>query len=74
MLSGLSRCAGVVLVEKQSKKLKQVEFVPLGPGKALAVLVCEDGDVENRILSIPDGLPLSALRRRPTTSIPASPG
>ncbi len=32
MLSGLSRCAGVVLVEKQSKRLKQVEFVNLGPG------------------------------------------
>ena len=61
MLSGLSRCAGLVLVEKQSKTLKQVEFVPLAQGKALAVLVCEDGDVENRILSIPEGLPLSAL-------------
>jgi heat-inducible transcriptional repressor len=61
MLSGLSRCAGLVLVEKQSKTLKQVEFVPLAQGKALAVLVCEDGDVENRILAIPDGLPLSAL-------------
>ena len=32
MLSGLSRCAGVVLVDKQSKKLKHVEFVNLGPG------------------------------------------
>ena len=32
MLSGLSRCAGVVLVEKQSKTLKQVEFVNLGSG------------------------------------------
>ncbi|MGI8724159.1 MAG: heat-inducible transcriptional repressor HrcA [Methyloceanibacter sp.] len=61
MLSGLSRCAGLVLVEKQSKTLKQVEFVPLGQGKALAVLVCEDGDVENRILPIPEGLPLSTL-------------
>lgn len=44
MLSGLSRCAGVVLVEKQSKRLKQVEFVNLGPGRALAVLVGEDGE------------------------------
>src|SRR4030043_337530 len=35
MLSGLSRCAGVVLVDKQSKKLKHVEFVNLGPGRAL---------------------------------------
>src|SRR5512134_338250 len=62
MLSGLSRCAGVVLVEKQSKRLKQVEFVSLGERRALAVLVGEDGDVENRIVALPDGLPLSSLR------------
>ena len=61
MLSGLARCAGVVLVDKQSKTLKQVEFVSLGQGRALAVLVGEDGDVENRIVSVPDGLPLSSL-------------
>jgi heat-inducible transcriptional repressor len=61
MLSGLSRCAGVVLAEKQSKTLRQVEFVNLGEGKALAVLVGEDGDVENRIVTLPEGLPLSSL-------------
>jgi heat-inducible transcriptional repressor len=61
MLSGLSRCAGVVLVEKQSKSLKQIEFVNLGPGKALAVLVGVDGDVENRIVTLPEGLPLASL-------------
>jgi heat-inducible transcriptional repressor len=61
MLSGLSRCAGVVLAEKQSKTLRQVEFVNLGDGKALAVLVGEDGDVENRIVTLPEGLPLSSL-------------
>src|SRR5262249_55730081 len=60
LLSGLSGCAGVVLVEKQSKKLKQIEFVNLGQGRALAVLVAEDGDVENRIVTLPD-LPLSSL-------------
>jgi len=61
MLSGLSRCAGVVLAEKQSKTLRQVEFVNLGQGQALAVLVSEDGDVENRIVSLPQGLPPSSL-------------
>jgi heat-inducible transcriptional repressor len=61
MLSGLSRCAGVVLAEKQSKTLRQVEFVNLGEGKALAVLVSEDGDVENRIVTLPEGLPLASL-------------
>src|SRR6476619_5622524 len=60
MLSGLSGCAGVVLVDKQSKRLKQVEFVNLGPGRALAVLVSEDGDVENRIVALPENLPLSS--------------
>lgn len=62
MLSGLSRCAGVVLVDKQSKRLKQVEFVSLGERRALAVLVGEEGDVENRIVALPEGLPLSSLR------------
>ena len=62
MLSGLSRCAGVVLVDKQSKRLKHVEFVNLGPGRALAVLVGDDGDVENRIITLPEGLPLSLLQ------------
>lgn len=61
MLSGLSRCAGVVLVEKQSKALKHVEFVQLEAGRALAVLVSEDGDVENRVVALPDGLPLASL-------------
>jgi heat-inducible transcriptional repressor len=61
MLSGLSRCAGVVLVDKQSKRLKHIEFVNLGGRRALAVLVGEDGDVENRIVTLPDGLPLSSL-------------
>lgn len=61
MLSGLSRCAGVVLAEKQSKTLRHVEFVNLGQGQALAVLVGDDGDVENRIVTLPEGLPQSSL-------------
>ena len=61
MLSGLSRCAGVVLTEKQSKTLRQIEFVNLGQGKALVVMVGDDGDVENRILTVPGDLPLASL-------------
>ena len=33
----------------------------LEPGKALVVLVGEDQDVENRVISLPPGLPPSAL-------------
>jgi heat-inducible transcriptional repressor len=61
MISGLSHCAGVVLSEKLDARLKHIEFVPLEPGKALVILVGEDQAVENRIISIPRGLPPSAL-------------
>ncbi len=62
LLSGLSQCAGIVLSKKQIKKLKQIEFVSLEPGKALVVLVSEDNNVENRIINIPKTLNPSALR------------
>lgn len=61
MISGLSHCAGLVLSEKQDIKLKHIEFVPLEPGKALVVLVSDDQAVENRVISVPRGLPPSAL-------------
>jgi heat-inducible transcriptional repressor len=61
MLSGLTRSAGVVVTTKENARLKHVEFVRIEPERALAVLVAEDGSVENRILQIPAGLPPSAL-------------
>lgn len=61
MLSGLSRCAGVVVTAKQDSPLKHIEFVALAPGKALVIMVSEDGQVENRLINIPPGLPVSAL-------------
>jgi len=61
MLSGLSRCAGLVVAAKQDTVLKHVEFVAVAPGKALVVIVGEDGQVENRMIDTPMGLPVSAL-------------
>lgn len=61
LLSGLSRAAGVVLTAKANQRLKHIEFVRLEPERALVVLVAEDGQVENRVLNIPVGLPTSAL-------------
>jgi heat-inducible transcriptional repressor len=61
MLSGLTRSAGVVLTAKTNVRLKHVEFVRLEPERALAVMVAEDGQVENRVLNIPAGLPMSSL-------------
>jgi heat-inducible transcriptional repressor len=61
MLSGLSHCAGLVVAAKQDAMLKHVEFLAVAPGKALVVIVSEDGQVENRLIDTPAGLPASAL-------------
>ena len=61
LLSDLSRGAGVVLTSKDDMRLRHIEFVRVEPEKALAVLVGEDGAVENRVLSIPSDVSASAL-------------
>jgi heat-inducible transcriptional repressor len=60
-LSGLSRCAGLVLAPKTDASVKHIEFVNLGPGRALVVMVTEGGQVENRVIEVPVGMPVSAL-------------
>ena len=60
-LSGLSQAAGLVLAPKGDGAVRHIEFVPLGPGRALVVLVGADGQVENRVMDVPAGLPPSAL-------------
>lgn len=60
-LSGLSRCAGIVLAPKSEAILKHIEFVPLSAERVLVVLITEDGLVENRIIETPPGLPPSTL-------------
>jgi heat-inducible transcriptional repressor len=61
LLSGLTRSASVVLAAKTNLRLKHIEFVRLEPERALMVLVAEDGQIENRMLSVPAGLPTSSL-------------
>jgi heat-inducible transcriptional repressor len=61
LLSGLTRGAAVVVTSKENARLKQIEFVRLEPERALAILVGEDGSVENRVLQVPRDLPASAL-------------
>ena len=61
LLSGLSNCAGLVVSSKQDSALKHIEFVAVAPGKALVVMVSEDGQVENRLIDTPVGLPPSVL-------------
>jgi heat-inducible transcriptional repressor len=63
MLSGLSQCAGIVMSPKHASRLKHIEFVNLAPGRALVILVSEDGTVENRVIDVPPGIPASILMR-----------
>jgi heat-inducible transcriptional repressor len=61
VLSGLSGCTGLVIAPKTDQPLKHLEFVNLGPGRTLIVMVTEDGVVENRVIETPLGIPAASL-------------
>lgn len=62
-LSGLAGGAGLVLAPAQQSALRHVEFVSLDGGQVLAVIVFEDGHVENRLMTLPPGTLPSSLER-----------
>lgn len=61
VLSDISAAAGVVMVPRREPRLRQLSMIPLSAREALAVLVGEDGQVENRLLKLPAEIPPSAL-------------
>ncbi|WP_073126822.1 MULTISPECIES: heat-inducible transcriptional repressor HrcA [Palleronia] len=61
-LSGATRGASLVLAPKHEAPIKHIEFVSLGPDRALVVLVFEDGHVENRVFAPPPGQTPSSMR------------
>ena len=61
LLSGLSHGAGVVIATKADMILRHIEFVRLDSTRAMAILVGQDGQVENRIMELPPGFTASAL-------------
>ena len=60
-LSGLSACAGLVMVPKRELTLRSIGFVRLSASQGMAVLVSEDGSVENRVVALPPGMSAGAL-------------
>ncbi|QTN20913.1 heat-inducible transcriptional repressor HrcA [Brevundimonas sp. AJA228-03] len=62
LLSGLAGGAGIVATPIRDAGVKHVEFVALGPDQALAVLVGDDGSVENRIMTLAAGVTPSTLQ------------
>ncbi|MGR4000315.1 MAG: heat-inducible transcriptional repressor HrcA [Alphaproteobacteria bacterium] len=62
LLCELSACAGLVAAPALDDVLiRHMEFVSLGPGRVLVILVTSLGHVENRILDVPLGLPSFSL-------------
>ncbi len=62
LLSGLAGGAGIVVAPVRDAGVKHMEFVSLGHDQALAVVVFEDGTVENRLMARSAGLTPSALQ------------
>ena len=63
LLSDISGAAGMVMVPRREPRLAQLTLVPLGPARALAVLVGEDGGIENRVLELGAPTTASALEQ-----------
>ena len=61
ILSGLAGGAGVVVAPSREAGVKHVEFVALGADQALAIMVFDDGQVENRLMRRPAGVTPSAM-------------
>ncbi len=61
-LSGLTHGASIVLAPKHEAAIRHIEFVSLGPDRALVVLVFADGQVENRMFTPPPGQTPSSMR------------
>ncbi|MGX7895247.1 heat-inducible transcriptional repressor HrcA [Tsuneonella sp. HG222] len=63
VLSDISGAAGMVMVPPREPRLAQVSLMPLSHGRALAILVGEDGQVENRVLDVGAAISPSALEQ-----------
>jgi heat-inducible transcriptional repressor len=63
-LSSLTRMAGVVTLPRQKHAtLRQIEFLPLSNQRVLAILVVNDHEVQNRVLSVDRDFAEADLRR-----------
>lgn len=64
ILSGLTSYTSIVLGhELKTMKLKTLQIIPLAHGSAVAILVTDTGRVENKTISIPEGISMGELER-----------
>lgn len=62
LLSDMTAGAGLVTVPRREPRLAQLQLVSLSGGQALAVLVGEDGSIENRVLALDTPVGQSAMQ------------
>ncbi len=63
ILSDISGAAGMVMVPRREPRLAQLSLVNLGQGRVLAVLVGDDGAIENRVLDLGASVSSSQLEQ-----------
>ena len=63
ILSDISGAAGMVMVPTREPRLAQMSLMQLSATRALAVMVGEDGQIENRILELSEPVTGSALEQ-----------
>lgn len=61
LVAGLSSCAAIIATPKMDRAVRQIQFVALGEGRTIAVIVFSDGSVENRMISVGNEIPQSSL-------------
>ncbi len=63
LLSDLTGAAGMVMVPHRDRRLAQIALTMLAPDRALAVMVGEDGSIENRVVELGNPADASALEQ-----------
>ncbi|MGE3142276.1 MAG: heat-inducible transcriptional repressor HrcA [Hyphomonadaceae bacterium] len=61
LLSGLAGGASLVVTPERDAPVRHAEIVSIGPTQALLVLVFEDNQIENRLLTTPPGMTPASL-------------
>lgn len=64
VLSQLSNCASIIVAPTfNDKTIEYIDFVMLSEGKGLAIIVLEDGSIENRLINITKNISTGSLQR-----------
>jgi heat-inducible transcriptional repressor len=63
VFSGLSNCVSLIMTPTVNLSVKYIDFALLSPGRAIVVIVNENGVVENRLIEVPIDVSWSELNQ-----------